>query len=178
MTLEEILVSNSIIESINDNIDFLLEQIPELKYMMGFSHRNHHHHLDVWNHTLYAFSLSENNFEIRLCLLLHDIGKPFSYEEGEIRHYYGHASKSEEISRNILKRLNYEETFINEVCYLIKYHDTPISKKDIYDNLELSIKRYKIQVCDAIAHNPNKLDKRLKYLKKVRNNIKCIKKMN
>lgn len=178
MILEDILTSSSIIESINNNLDYLLKIIPELEYMIGFDHKHPHHHLDVWNHTLYALSLSENDFEIRLCLLLHDIGKPHSYIEGDIRHFNGHALKSSEMTKEILERLNYDKSFIDEVCYLIKYHDTPMSKKDIQNNLELSIKRYKIQVCDALAHNPNKLDKRLKYLKKVRNNIKCIKKMN
>jgi tRNA nucleotidyltransferase (CCA-adding enzyme) len=159
-------------ESIIDNLDYLLDLIPELKYMIGFDHKNPHHHLDVWNHTLYALSLSENDFELRLCLLLHDIGKPHSYQEGEIRHYNGHALKSSIMSKGILTRLGYKEEFIDEVCYLIRYHDTPITKKDIENNYELSVKRYKIQICDAMAHNPEKLEKRIKYLNKVKENIK------
>ena len=171
MILEEILTNDDVVESINDNLDYILDLIPEIKNMIGFEHKHPHHHLDVWNHTLYALSLSENDFEIRLCLLLHDIGKPFSYEEGEIRHFYNHAIKSCELTNEILTRLNYNKEFIEEVCYLIKYHDIPISKKDIENNLELSIKRYKIQYCDAMAHHPDKLEKRKKYLKKVKENL-------
>lgn len=171
--LEEILTNNNVVESINNNLDELLILIPELKFMIGFDHKHPHHHLDVWEHTLYALSLSENNFEIRLALLLHDIGKPFSYQEGEIRHYNGHALKSYEISKKILDRFNFENNFKDEVYYLIKYHDTPISKKDIEDNYDLCVKRYKIQVCDALAHHPEKLEKRIKYLKRTRNMIKA-----
>ena len=78
--LQNILTSNNVIESTNNNIYILLGIIPELKDMMGFQHNHPHHHLDVWNHTLLALSLSEPIFDIRLCLLLHDIGKPHSYQ--------------------------------------------------------------------------------------------------
>lgn len=169
--LEEILTDNNIIESINNNLDELLLLIPELKYMIGFKHNNPHHHLDVWEHTLYALSLSENDFEIRLCLLLHDIGKPLSYQEGSVRHYHGHALKSSELSKKILDRFDYSDEFKEEICYLIKYHDTPISKEDL-ENHDLSVKRYKIQVCDSLAHNPNEINRRVKYLGKIKNMIK------
>ena len=54
--------------------------------MIGFEHKHPHHHLDVWNHTLLALSYSPKDFDIRLVLLLHDIGKPHSYQDEEIRH--------------------------------------------------------------------------------------------
>ena len=168
MKLYDILTSDDIIENINDNLDYLLEIIPEIKYMMGFNHKHPHHHLDVWTHTLYALSMSENDFEIRLCLLLHDIGKPFSYQEGEVRHFKNHPLVSAEITYKILKRLNYDKPFIEEVCYLIKMHDTPINEEDIEDNFDLSLKRYKVQCCDALAHHPDKLNKRKEYLTKVK----------
>ncbi len=170
--LKKILTSNNIIESIENNLNELLILIPELRFMIGFKHKNPHHHLDVWEHTLYALSLSENDFEIRLCLLLHDIGKPFSYQEGNIRHYNGHALKSYEISKKIFDRFDFNEKFKEEVCYLIKNHDTPISKKDIEDNYNLCVKRYKIQVCDSLAHNPIEIKRRVKYLNKVKTKLK------
>lgn len=168
MKLYDILTSGDIIESINDNLDYLLEIIPEIKYMMGFDHKHPHHHLDVWTHTLYALSMSENDFEIRLCLLLHDIGKPFSYQEGEVRHFKSHPLVSAKMTYKILKRLGYDKPFIDEVCYLIKMHDTPITEEDIKGNFDISLKRYKVQRCDALAHHPDKLSKRKEYLTKVK----------
>ena len=73
------MLSDNVVECINNNLDYLLVLVPEIQYMIGFEHKHPHHHLDVWNHTLLALSLSQNDFDIRLCLLLHDIGKPFSY---------------------------------------------------------------------------------------------------
>ena len=107
--IQNILLSEDVVKSINNNIDILLEIIPEIKDMIGFQHNHPHHHLDVWNHTLLALSLSEPIFDIRLCLLLHDIGKPHSYQDGEIRHFKGHSLKSSIISKDILTRFGYDE---------------------------------------------------------------------
>lgn len=76
--LYDILMSDDVSLSILKHEDELFEIIPELMYIKGFEHK-HHHHLDVYSHTILALSLSEKNFSVRLSLLLHDIGKPFSF---------------------------------------------------------------------------------------------------
>ena len=54
--------------------------------MIGFEHKNKYHNLDVWEHTLKAFSISDNDIDVRLTLILRHIGKPHSYQEdGEVR---------------------------------------------------------------------------------------------
>lgn len=171
MNLDDILLSDNVVECINNNLDYLLVLVPEIQYMIGFDQKHPHHHLDVWNHTLLALSLSQNDFDIRLCLLLHDIGKPFSYQEGEVRHFKGHAETSSKIARVILKRLNYPSGYIEYICYLVLYHDTPITDDFIKNNRELAIKLYKIQYCDALAHNPLKLEKRKEYLDSVQKRL-------
>lgn len=168
MSLEDILMADDVCKSINDNIDFLLDLIPEIKPCIGFKHNHPHHHLDVWNHTLLALSMAPMDFEIRLVLLLHDIGKPFSYQEDNgIRHFHGHPKKSMEISMIILERLGYPQDFSHEVLELIERHDTPMSEDDIKFNYSLSEKRFSVQECDSFAHNVDKLDKRIKYLDEV-----------
>ena len=165
MSLEKILLSENIVGSIVDNMDYLLTMIPEIKYMIGFDHNNPHHHLDVWNHTLLALSLSEEDFDTRLCLLLHDIGKPFSYQDKEVRHFKNHPMVSSNISKNILNRLGYDDNYIEYICYLISNHDTPINNKQIDDNKDLCIKLLEVQRCDALAHHPEKLSIRKKYIR-------------
>lgn len=167
MTLENLLSQENILMTINNNLEYLFEIIPELKSMVGFDHKHPHHHLNVWAHTLYALSLAPVDFEIRLVLLLHDIGKPYCYQEGEIRNFRGHPKVSRDIAQKILERFNYDDAFIKEVCYLIEFHDAPISAREAQSNPELAYKRYLVQQCDAYAHHPLKLDKRIKYLKKV-----------
>ena len=159
-----ILMSDNIVQSINNNLDYLFNIIPELKYMVGFEHKHPHHHLDVWNHTLCALSLSVKDFEVRMSLLLHDIGKPFSFVEGEVRHFPNHPYVSMQMAYVILKRLEFNDEEICKLCYLINMHDTPIKDEEISYNEDLMKKRFLVQVCDAFAHNPNKLAKRKAYL--------------
>jgi tRNA nucleotidyltransferase (CCA-adding enzyme) len=174
--LKNILMQEDVALSIKENKAILFDIIPELKDMVGFEHNHPHHHLDVWEHTLLALSKSSKDFELRLVLLLHDIGKPHSYQDEEIRHFRNHPLKSAEISNEILKRLNIEEGKKNEVLYLIKTHDSLITDEDIKDNLALSKKRFEVQYCDSFAHNPTKIYKRINYLrdvnKKINNNTK------
>lgn len=169
LSLYNILMSKDIVRQINSSFDDLISLIPELKYMVGFEHRHPHHHLDVWEHTLYALSLSDQNFDVRLSLLLHDIGKPFSFiEENEIRHFNNHPRVSAEMSKQILTRLGFDNEYVARICYLVEYHDTPITQNDINNNYDLSYTRYLIQECDSLAHNPSKLEKRKKYLETTR----------
>ena len=176
MSLYDILLSDDVVSSIQENMDYLLKIIPEIKYMIGFSHKHPHHHLDVWEHTILAISLSKSDYDIRLALLFHDIGKPFSYQEGEIRHFKNHPQVSANMAKVILKRLNYEDSYIEKIYYLIKYHDTLITDLNINENYHLILKLFDIQKSDALAHNPLKLEKRKKYLNEMEEKL-LIKKM-
>ena len=170
--LYNILISDNIEKVINDNLDFILDLIPELKNIIGFEHNHPHHHFDVWNHTLLALSYSMKDFDIRMVLLLHDIGKPYSYQDGEVRHFRGHPKMSADMAFNILKRLNFNDDEVFRLCYLIEQHDTLITDEEIINNYELTLMKFKIQCCDALAHNPAKLEKRIKYLLYINEKIK------
>ena len=169
--LKNILMQEDVVTSVNDNLDELINVIPEIKDMIGFDHKHPHHHLDVFNHTLLALSRAPLNFEIRLVLLLHDIGKPHSYQEGEIRHFKNHPLVSSKIAYNILKRLQFEDSEIEEMCYLIGNHDSILTSDEMNDNKELSKKRFEIQLCDALAHHPDKLERRIRYLLSVNDRL-------
>lgn len=169
--LYNILMKDDVVGSINNNLDILLNIIPEIKDMIGFPHNHPHHHLDVWNHTLLALEYSPKDFEIRLVLLLHDIGKPHSYQDEEIRHFKGHPIKSELISYNILKRLNVDDKEIEKLCYLIRNHDNKITILDIENNKELESYRFIIQCCDVFSHKANILYKKIPYLLEVKDKL-------
>ena len=158
--LYDILICKNVVENIRVNLSDLIKLIPEIEDMIGFEHKHPHHHLDVWEHTLYALSLSPSDFDIRLVLLLHDIGKPHSYQEGEVRHFMWHPIKSKEISKLILERLGYEKDYIDYICEIVSRHDTPLTREDIVTNNKLSKVIFEVQKCDALAHNPDKNKKR------------------
>jgi tRNA nucleotidyltransferase (CCA-adding enzyme) len=162
--LYSILMNNNVVYSIENNLEPLLNLIPELKDTIGFDHKHPHHHLDVWNHTLCALSHAPSNFDLRLVLLLHDIGKPHSCQEGEVRHFKGHPLKSYEMSLVILERLNFTQEEINHLSKLILVHDDELTIEEIQTNKESAFERFQIQYCDSLAHHPNKLEKRIAYL--------------
>ena len=59
--VNKILNTDNSVMSINENIKYLLDVIPELNYMIGFEHKHPHHHLDVWQHTLESLNNLNTN---------------------------------------------------------------------------------------------------------------------
>lgn len=95
-----------------------------------------------------------------------------SYQEIDgVRHYNGHSKVSSDMAYNILKRLGYDEKYIEKICFFINNHDYPITKKFIKNNYLDALKLYEIQKCDALAHHPDKLEKRKEYLKQISSNL-------
>ena len=170
--IEQILLGDRITEN---EEQIIFDIIPELKEEKGFAQNNPWHIYDVWNHTKKVFENSKADEEKRMALLLHDIGKPHSYQDDEngVRHFRGHSQKSAEISKLILERLGYTEDQIKEISFLIENHDKTIQLENInVDNIEKYKKLLYIQYCDASGYNPEyiqivyeKLDKLSLYLK-------------
>ena len=51
MVLEKILTADNVVVAINQNIDMLLEEVPELKYVINYKRRGREK-LDLWSLTL------------------------------------------------------------------------------------------------------------------------------
>ena len=176
--IEGILESEFISE---DKEKIIFDIIPELKYEKGFSQNNPWHIYDVWNHTKKVFQNSKPNKEIRLALLLHDIGKPHSYHDDEngIRHFRGHSQQSAEISEQILKRLGYSEEYIEQICFLIANHDKTIQTEAINtSDLDIYKKLLYIQYCDASGYNPEYIQRVYDRLDKISLYLKSYEKIN
>ena len=161
------------IKKLEENKDEIFEIIPELKDEDGFKQKNPWHIYDVWKHTLKALEMSRPELDVRLALLLHDIGKPHSFQDdGEIRHFRGHSKKSAEISKCVLERLGYKEEEINDIVYLVENHSTTIDVEKVNrNNIELTKKLLHVQFCDAIAYNPIYIKQVLKKLDVIKNKI-------
>lgn len=171
--LKNILLAEDIQNNIRNNEDILFKIIPELKSEKDFEQKSQWHCYDVWNHTIKAISSAPKDFEIRLVLLLHDIGKPFSYQDdGEIRHFRRHATKSKEISKSILENLGYTGEKLNELLFLIGEHATTINVDNINKtNLSLYKKLLVIQFCDGSAYEINHAKKIIGKLEKIKQKL-------
>lgn len=124
------------------HIDVLESLLPEIVAMKGFEQHNSYHKYDVLEHCIRAMeavkTTPENLGDMKMAALLHDVGKPDTYfmdDEG-IGHFYGHPKKSEELVREILKRLKADKATLEHVATLVRYHDL------IFDKDERLLKRW------------------------------------
>lgn len=113
--------------------------IPEIRDMFKFEQNNPYYMFNVWNHTIEVLArtnlfMSSKNLVLALAAFFHDIGKPHSYQDGPdgIRHFYGHAAKSAEMTDNIMCRMRFDNDTRNAVVTLVKYHDTDIKPETKY----------------------------------------------
>lgn len=141
--LNEILLSEKPSQGIYKLIEtgMINDIIPELIKLKGFNQKTPYHDKDVLDHTMVALDSIKPKLHLRMAALLHDISKPdcFTVDEKGRGHFYGHHIKSAEQSVKILKKLGYDDEFINEVKILIKYHYI----KEIISNVkEKGIKKF------------------------------------
>ena len=103
---------------------------PELLPMVGFDQRNRHHCYDVWEHTLHALAAVRPETELRLTLLLHDIGKPncFTADEKGQGHFYGHPAESARLAGEMLSRLRADSATRETVIRLVAWHDKNVPR--------------------------------------------------
>lgn len=152
-----------------DYRDIIAVCIPEIECEFDFLQHNRHHIFDVYTHSVKALSYAKTDTNIRLGLLLHDIGKPKTAkfdEKGEM-HFKCHAAESFEIADKILTDLRFSNAQKQEILTLIKYHDIPFMCEDMKNpsqkrirrivskfGKDLSLKLLEIRTCDNLAQNP------------------------
>lgn len=112
--------------------------LPELQKCFGVDQQNPYHVYDVYYHILKTLESVENRLDLRLVMLLHDIGKPATktIDNKGVGHFYGHAPKSAIIAKDILLRFKYSNEMISKVTTLIDIHDDRIKEDTI------SVKRF------------------------------------
>ena len=149
---------------LRDYIDVIAVFLPELNRCVGFEQNTKYHCYDVFEHTLQALALCEDDDLVtRLGVLLHDIGKPLCYTEDEQGgHFKGHAPAGVEITKEVLSRLRFDNETIRRMELLVEWHDIPLSaeKKRVKRLLQkLSdadiLRLLEIKRCDRLAHAPS-----------------------
>jgi len=108
--------------------DIFLPEIPKLKLEID----EHHHHKDVYEHTLtvleQAIALEERlggpNLTLRLAALLHDIGKPKTKEliAGGGVSFHHHEVVGSRLCKERMKKLRFDNHIINDVAQLVYLH--------------------------------------------------------
>jgi poly(A) polymerase len=112
-----------------DQCGLLAPILPEVAGMKGVEQTpDHHPEGDVFAHTLLILEQISNlkspiSETLAYGALLHDVGKPVSFEkQGERITFYGHTEKGAEMAAQILKRLKRSRAVWERVAYLVKNH--------------------------------------------------------
>ena len=105
---------------------------PELYALVGLSQdKEFHPEGDVWDHSLETlYHRKTNDPELSLALLLHDIGKPLSQEEGGNR-FNNHAQIGRRAAVDFLRRLEYPAEKIEKISFLVENHMLPAAIKTL-----------------------------------------------
>ena len=136
---------------------------PEVLEMVGFPQRNRHHCYDVWEHTLHALEAVPPELELRLTMLLHDIGKPgcCTIDETGCGHFKGHPARSAAMAEEMLRRLRADNATRETVVRLVAWHDRniPRTRPGVAESLrqlgERDLRRLlRIKRADNLAQDP------------------------
>lgn len=114
--------------------------LPEFDICMETPQNNPHHCYTVGEHTLQSMKAVRADKVLRLTMLLHDIGKPFtrSTDETGKDHFKKHPRESARLAHEILRRLKFDNDTLHKVCRLVEYHDWAI---DLKEDVKLSTVR-------------------------------------
>lgn len=98
--------------------------LPELQSCVGFDQHNKHHNKNVFNHILKVLESTPCVLNIRLAALFHDISKPETFTMGEdmAGHFFQHHKVGADKTREIMKRLKFDNEAIDNVCILVYEH--------------------------------------------------------
>jgi len=144
--------------------------IPALDNCFGVEQNNQWHIYDVGEHTKQALLWSDSNdLEVRLAVMLHDIGKPIVKTTGDngADHFYQHGIESARLANEWLKEYKFDNTTIDNVTKLVLYHDyfyepTKKSVKKMLNmvGLDLTKKLIEIRKADVSAQHPKYIEER------------------
>lgn len=103
-----------------DEVGVLDVILPELARCRGVGQSPKYHKYPVLEHIFQTVSMSEPELTLRLACLLHDAGKPAALEKNGNMH--GHDVISEDISREVFRRLRFDNDTAEEAAWLVRRH--------------------------------------------------------
>lgn len=124
-----------------DESGLLADILPEVSAMKGVEQPPEYHpEGDVWVHTLLLLEKLENpTATLALGALLHDVGKPPTFQVADRIRFDGHVEEGVRITRDILSRLRFSREQMEQVEALVGNH---MKFKDVPQMKESTLKRF------------------------------------
>jgi tRNA nucleotidyltransferase (CCA-adding enzyme) len=98
---------------------------PQFDEMMKTAQNNPHHCYNVGEHTVKAMGYVPPDKILRLTMLFHDVGKPACKQSDEkgIDHFKDHPRVGAQITKQLMRKLKFDNETIAKVTTLVKWHD-------------------------------------------------------
>ena len=151
--------------------------LPEFDEMMVTTQETPHHKYNVGEHTLKAIEGIRADKVLRLTMLFHDIAKPMmkTVDEKGVAHFKMHDIKGAEMTKQILRRLKFDNDTMNKVVKLVQYHDyrMPAEPKNVrraMNKIGEDLFPYYLEVreADTLAQSEYLQEEKLQNIKDVR----------
>lgn len=131
--------------------------LPEVDRLRGLE-QNKHHGTDAWMHTLFAIASAKYTTAIiRLAILLHDIGKPYTVEKKDNEYgnsFHAHEIVGVEVARDICKRMRIPNKETDLICNAVRWHMYPITNAKTARRFVSKVS-HNAQEQDEIEHRVN-----------------------
>ena len=170
--------------------DVLAVFIPEIEAAIGFKQYGKKHAYDVWEHICHTVDTIPQDKDLRLTMLLHDLGKVPTHklDENGNSTFKKHATIGGDMAKEILTRLKFDKKTITRVSFLVSNHDfePPLSKIELKKHLKnktvediktlLTIKKSdRGALSESYRDISKELTQCLEWLKEIENNNECCK---
>lgn len=151
--------------------------LPEFDRMMETTQETPHHKYSVGEHTLKAIEVIRADKVLRLTMLLHDTGKPElkTVDETGRAHFKKHELRSAEMTKEILRRLKFDNDTLHKVVKLVEYHDyrMPAEPKNVrraMNKISEELFPYYLEVreADTFAQSEYKQKEKLQNIRDIR----------
>lgn len=139
--------------------------VPQLAAAVGCEQNTPWHCMDVYCHIAKAVSFAPAEPELRLAMLLHDIGKPLvkRTDEGGRDHFKNHAAVGAELAKEVLRGFHASNKTTERVVTLVKYHQSiedvgTVSVPRWFNRIgaQNTLDLFRVRLADLKAHNMEK----------------------
>lgn len=143
-------------------MDFIPTLFPIINKCFNTYQNNIYHMQTVGDHIYHTFNNIENKFDLKMTMLLHDIGKVYAKttDKNNIDHFYMHGDISREMSTKILNDFKFDKKTKDKILILIENHDKYMMAEKEYIKRSLNkfgketfLDLIKVRIADDMAKN-------------------------